>query len=388
MEFVYVDNNATTQTGVEVADLMNQIQQQAFASPSSLHYPGRLARKLIDDAREQAASCLSVSPGEIIFTSGGTESCHLGILGILKASPDKRHIVTSSVEHLSVKSLCEKLEKQEYEVTRLGVNEHGLLDLDELSSSIREDTALVSLLAANHETGVIWPMKEIGEIVAATSARLHVNAAIAMGWIEVNPTEWQADAVSISGHKFHGPKGSGLLYLRKGIRFSPLFYGGTQERARRPGTENTPAIVGLGKAMEILSRRRTGDAERIRKLRDRFETELLNSIPECVVHGQESERVTNTSNVSFAYIDGEAILLALSKAGICASSGSACSTGMVEPSYVLRAMGKPDSLAHGAIRFSFSRANTENEVDHLLQQIPPVIEQLRAMSPYWQKRSR
>jgi len=387
MEFVYVDNTATTQTDAEVADLMNQVQQQAFASPSSLHYPGRVARKLIDDAREQAASCLSASPGEIIFTSGGTESCHLGILGILKAYPDKRHIVTSSVEHLSVKSLCEKLEKQDYEVTRLGVNEHGALDLDELSSSIREDTAIVSLLAANHETGVVWPMKEIGEMVAATSARLHVDAAIAMGWMAVNPAEWHADAVSISGHKFHGPKGSGLLYLRKGVRFSPLFHGGTQERARRPGTENTAAIVGLGTAMELLNRRREGDSEQISKLRNRFERELLKSVPECVVHGQESERVSNTSNISFAYIDGEAILLALSKAGICVSSGSACSTGTVEPSYVLRAMGKPDSLAHGAIRFSFSRDNTGEDVDHLLQQIPPVIEQLRTMSPYWKKRS-
>jgi cysteine desulfurase len=387
MEFVYVDNNATTQTDAEVADLMNQVQQQAFASPSSLHYPGRVARKLIDDAREQAATCLAASPGEIIFTSGGTESCHLGILGILNANPGKRHIVTTSVEHLSVKSLCEKLEKQDYEVTRLGVNEHGELDLDELSSSIREDTAIVSLLAANHETGVVWPMKEIGEIVTATSARLHVDAAIAMGWMEVNPTEWQADAVSISGHKFHGPKGSGLLYLRKGVRFSPLFHGGTQERARRPGTENTAAIVGLGKALEMLNERRERDADQISKLRDRFECELLKCVPECVVHGQKSLRVENTSNVSFAYIDGEAILLALSKAGICASSGSACSTGMVEPSYVLRAMGKPDSLAHGAIRFSFSRDNTDQDVGSLLHEIPPAIEQLRAMSPYWQKRS-
>jgi cysteine desulfurase len=369
-----------------VVELMQEVQQQAFASPSSLHYPGRVARKLIDDAREQAASCLTVSPGEIIFTSGGTESCHLGILGILNANPDKRHIVTSPVEHLSVKSLCEKLETQNYEVTRLGVNEHGALDLDELSSSIREDTALVSLLAANHETGVLWPMKQIGEIVAGSSARLHVDAAIALGWMAVNPAEWQADAVSISGHKIHGPKGSGLLYLRKGVRFSPLFHGGTQERARRPGTENTAAIVGLGKAMEILKGRREEDAEQVSNVRDRFESELLESVRECVVHGLESLRVANTSNVSFAYIDGEAILLALSKVGICASSGSACSTGMVEPSYVLRAMGKPDSLAHGAIRFSFSRMNTEEDVDCLLKKIPPAVEQLRTMSPYWRKR--
>ncbi len=387
MDFIYVDNNATTQAGAEVADLMSDVQQQAFANPSSLHYPGRIARKLIEDAREQAAACLSVPPREIIFTSGGTESCHLGILGILNANPDKRHIVTSAVEHLSVKSLCEKLQEEDYEVTRRGVNESGALDLDELSSSIREDTALISLLAANHETGVVWPMKEVGEIVASTSARLHVDAAIAMGWMKVNPAEWHADAVSISGHKFHGPKGSGILYLRKGVRLSPLFHGGTQERARRPGTENTAAIAGLGKAMEILNGRRDQDAERIKSLRDRFECELLSSVPECVIHGTQSERVANTSNISFAYIDGEAILLSLSKAGICVSSGSACSTGMVEPSYVLRAMGQPDSLAHGAIRFSFSRDNTEADVDQLLQQLPPVVEQLRAMSPFWKKQA-
>lgn len=385
MPCIYVDNLATTRIAEEVLEEMSPVLREAYAAPSSIHFLGSQARQKIQEARERTARFLGADPSEMIFTSGGTESNHLAILGLLESQPAKRHLVTSRVEHLSIKSLCEHLLKQGYEVAEVGVDADGNLNLEELAHAIRPDTALVSLTAANHETGVVWPLEELGRVVKDRGALFHVDAAAAAAWLTLDPRSASIDALSLSGHKLHAPKGVGALYLRRGVRFSPLFYGGRQERGKRPGTENVAGIVGFGKAVELLAERRGRDAAAVTRLRDRFENGLIGRVPECVCNGGQACRLANTSNLSFAYTEGEAILLSLSKEGICASSGSACTTGLVEPSYVLRAMGKPDSLAHGAVRFSFSRYNGEEEVDYLLETIPPLIEQLRTLSPFWQK---
>ncbi|MBI2192971.1 MAG: aminotransferase class V-fold PLP-dependent enzyme [Planctomycetes bacterium] len=385
MDIVYVDNNATTRPADEVIEEMLPVLHEAYGAPSSLHLQGALARQKMEEARERAARFLGADPAEIIFTSGGTESNHLAVLGLLEARPGKRHVVTSAVEHLSVRSLCDKLRQRGIEVTEVGVDGDGLLRLDDLASSLRADTALVTLMAANNETGVVWPMAEIGRIVRGRGIPFHVDASVAGAWLPLDARAAGVDSLSLSGHKLHGPKGVGLLYLRRGLRLSPLFHGGRQERGRRPGTENVAGIAGMGKALELVVERRPRDVEAVSRMRDRFEQGICGRVPECVPNGSAAPRLPNTSHLSFAYIEGEAILLSLSKAGICASSGSACTTGLVEPSYVLRAMGKPDSLAHGAVRFSFSRYNREEEVEVLLEKVPLAVEQLRELSPFWQK---
>lgn len=385
MQYVYADNNATTRLTEEAFEEMRPLLQELYGNPSSLHFLGRAARENLNQARERVARFLRVLATEIIFTSGGTESNHLAISGLLNARPDKRHVVTSEVEHLSTRSFCEKLEKDGYEITRIGVDEEGRLDRNELADSLREDTALVTLMAANNETGVTWPIRQFGQLIRERDIPFHVDAAVAAHWTELDPDRDGIDAVSLSSHKCHGPKGIGALYLRRGVRLSPMFYGGKQERGRRTGTENAPGIAGMGKALDVADARRDEDTRKVKELRDRFEEELIDRVTECVRNGAADERLPNTSNLSFAYIEGEAILLSLSKIAICASSGSACSTNTVEPSYVLRAMGKPDSLAHGAVRFSFSRYTTGEEIDYLIENVPPAIEELREMSPYWQK---
>jgi len=337
----------------------------------------------IGRAREQVAGILGAEPTEILFVSCGSESDNTAIRGVLEANPDKRHVISTRVEHPAVLSLCNHLRKRGYEVTLLGVDGDGRLDLGELRDALRPDTALVSVMYANNETGVIFPVEEIGQIVKAHGAAFHVDAVQAVGKLPLDMKRSAIDLLSLSGHKLHAPKGVGVLYIRKGVRLVPLVIGGHQERNRRGGTENVASIVGLGRACELAQAALGEENDRVRRLRDKLEDGILRSIPNVRVNGDREHRLPNTTSVSFEYIEGEAILLLLDQLGICASSGSACTSGSLEPSHVLRAMGVPFTAAHGSIRFSLSRYNTEEEIDYVLAHLPPLIERLRDISPFW-----
>ncbi|MFC1781920.1 cysteine desulfurase NifS, partial [Planctomycetota bacterium] len=336
----------------------------------------------IGTAREQVAELLGCEPGEIIFTSGGTESDNTAIKGTLAALPFRRKIITSRVEHPAVLAVCRELENDGYKIVELGVDKLGRLDLDELAEEIDENTALVTIMYANNETGVIFPIEEIAELVTSTGAAFHTDAVQAVGKIPLSLSKSNIDLLSISGHKLHGPKGVGVLYSKKGTRLSPFMLGGHQEAGRRAGTENVPGIVGLGRACELAKKYIEDENNQVKKLRDKLEDAILKWCPDCRLNGDKNNRLPNTSNISFEYIEGEAILLMLDQYGICASSGSACTSGSLEPSHVLRAMGVPFTAAHGSIRFSLSRYNTEKEIDFVIETVPPIIKRLRELSPF------
>ena len=384
MTIVYLDNNATTRVDPAVLETMLPYLDEWYGNPSSMHsFGGEVGRK-IATAREQTAQLLGADPEEIIFTGCGTESDSTAIWSALRSEPDKKHIVTSRVEHPAVKNLFEHLGKNGYRVTFVPVDGQGRLDLDFLSASLRDDTALVSLMWANNETGVIFPLPEIVERVKEKGILLHSDAVQAAGKIPLNMARDRVDMLSISGHKLHAPKGVGALYVRKGSKFSPFLIGGHQEGGRRGGTENTASIIGFGKACEMAaSRLQSQDQDVVAWLRDRLEQGLTASVPRILINGDTENRLPNTSSISFEYIEGESILLMLDKHGICASSGSACTSGSLEPSHVLRAMGIPYTAAHGSIRFSLSHLSTREEIDFVLEKVPPVIERLRTMSPFW-----
>ncbi len=382
MKVVYTDNNATTMVAPEVVEAMLPYFTQYYGNPSSMHtFGGQVARN-IEIARQQVADILGADPSEIVFTSCGTESDNAAIWGILRANPHKRHIVTSRVEHPAVYNLGKYLAQNGYHVTELGVDSSGMLDLNELNDAVREDTAIVSIMYANNETGVIFPIEEIGNIVKQKGSILHTDAVQAVGKIPLNLSKSTIDLLTISGHKLHAPKGVGALYIRKGITFAPFVIGGHQERNRRGGTENAPSIIGLGKACELVKKYMTAEHGQVKQLRDKLENEILKKAPDARVNGHKINRLPNTTNLSFEYVEGEAILLLLNEKGICASSGSACTSGSLEPSHVLRAMGVPFTAVHGSVRLSLSRYNTLEEVDYIIEHLPPIIRRLREISPY------
>ncbi|HOT00280.1 MAG TPA: cysteine desulfurase NifS [Acidobacteriota bacterium] len=380
---VYLDNNATTRVADEVVEAMLPFFSELYGNPSSMHAFGGQVARHVARAREQVAAILGADPTEILFVSCGSESDNMAVRGVLEASPDKRHVVSTRVEHPAVLSLCNHLRKRGYEVTLLGVDGEGRLDLTELRNALRPDTAVVSVMYANNETGVVFPVEEVGQIVKAHGAAFHVDAVQAVGKIPLDMSRSTIDLLSLSGHKLHAPKGVGVLYIRKGVRLVPLIIGGHQERNRRGGTENVASIVGLGRACELAQAALGEENERVCHLRDKLENGILCSIPNVRVNGNREHRLPNTTSISFEYIEGEAILLLLDQLGICASSGSACTSGSLEPSHVLRAMGVPFTAAHGSIRFSLSRYNTEAEIDYVLEHLPPLIERLRNISPFW-----
>jgi len=380
---VYADNNATTQVDEQVIAEMIPYLREFYGNPSSMHYFGGQVEKKLTEARERVASMLNAETTEIIFTSCGTESDNMAIHSALMSAPEKRHIVTTKVEHPAVLNYCKQLSKRGYGVTFLSVDRQGMLDMNEVRESIHDDTAVVSIMHANNETGVIFPIAEVGKIAKEKGALFHTDAVQTAGKV---PIDLQAldmvDMLALSGHKFHAPKGIGILYIRRGTKFRPLLVGGHQERGRRPGTENTASIVAIGKAAELAALSLNDELTRVKGMRDRLEKELLARIPDALVNGHPTQRTPNTLNISFQYVEGEAILLMLSEAGIAASSGSACTSGSLEPSHVLRAMGVPFTAAHGSVRFSLSRYNTDADIDYIIEQLPPIIKRLREISPF------
>jgi cysteine desulfurase len=382
MKTVYFDNNATTKVAEEVLEEIKPLFCDFYGNPSSMHtFGGQMARR-IRKARRQAAELLGCDPTEIIFTSGGTESDNAAIKGTLAAAPNRRKVITTRVEHPAVLTACRDLENHGYTVVELAVDKQGRLDLAELEEHLDDDTVLVTIMYANNETGVIFPIEKIAELVTGKGVVFHTDAVQVVGKIPLNLADSSIDMISLSGHKLHAPKGVGVLYIRKGTRFSPFMVGGHQEAGKRAGTENVPGIVGLGKACELAAENIEEGNNKVKALRDKLENAILKICPDSRLNGDKDNRLPNTTNISFEYIEGEAILLMLDKYGICASSGSACTSGSLEPSHVLRAMGVPFTAAHGSIRFSLSRYNTEEEVDYTIEKMPPIINKLRRLSPF------
>jgi cysteine desulfurase len=383
MKTVYVDNNATTKVAPEVFEAMKPFLTDEYFNPSSMYAPGGKVSKYIDSARESVARLLGAGdPSEVIFTGCGTESDNAAIISTLRSYPEKRHIITTKVEHAAVLNLCKYLEAVGYRVTYLDVDNEGDLDINELKSAIDSDTAVISIMHANNETGVIFPIEEIAEIARVREVVLHTDAVQTVGKIPFKMTEVPVDLLSMSGHKLHAPKGIAALYVRRATKFTPFLIGGHQEHGRRGGTENVASIVGLGVACELALKGMDEERTRIKDLRDKLENGLLEKIPHARINGNKEKRLPNTTNIGFEFIEGEAILLMLDAKGIAASSGSACTSGSLTPSHVLKAMGIPFTFVQGSIRFSLSRYNTEKDVDHIIKNLPPIIERLRKISPY------
>ncbi len=380
MKNIYLDNNATTRIDDRVLEAMIPYLTEQYGNASSMHQFGGLLKHRIDEAREDIAYLLGAEPQEIVFTSGGTESDNWAIKGILASNPEKKHIVTTRVEHPAVRGTCKHLQSQGFRLTELPVNHLGQLDLDELKQAVTDDTALVSIMYANNETGVLFPIDQIAEIVKSKGCILHTDAVQAVGKLPIDLRRTPIDLLSMSGHKLHAPKGVGFLYVRRGTRIAPFIIGGHQESGRRAGTENVASIVALGKACRLAKEALHDENTRVRALRDRLERGLLEHCPDARVNGDPLNRLPNTTNISFEYVEGEAILLMLDKLGIAASSGSACTSGSLEPSHVLRAMGVPFTAVHGSIRFSLSRFTTDEEIDIVLRETPPLIRRLREIS--------
>lgn len=384
MHAIYLDNNATTRVDPAVVEAMLPYFSEHFGNPSSLHAFGSQVGKAIKQARQQVQALLGAEhDSEIIFTSCGTESDATALLSALKAQPERNTLITTAVEHPAILNLCDWLEKEGYIVHKLKVDKKGRLDIDEYKSLLHDRVALVSIMWANNETGTLFPVEELAEIAHAHGIMFHTDAVQAVGKVRIDLKHSKIDMLSLSGHKLHAPKGIGALYLRRGCRFRPLLRGGHQERGRRAGTENAPAIVALGKAAELAQLHMAHENTEVKRLRDKLEQGILAQVSHAFATGDVSNRLPNTSNIAFEYVEGEAILLLLNKMGIAASSGSACTSGSLEPSHVMRAMGIPYTAAHGSIRFSLSRDTTEAEIDHVIAAVPPIIAQLRKLSPYW-----
>ena len=378
---IYLDNNATTRLAPEVLEAMLPFLKENYGNAGSGHLLGHLSEGAVVQAREQVAAMLGCSPAEVVFNSGGTEGINHAFRGIFDGFPQKRHFVISAVEHPAVLAVCEWLKLKGAEITVLGVDGEGRLDLGLLEASIRPDTALVSVMAANNESGVLFPMAEVAQLVKGKGALLHVDATQAIGKVELDLGRLPIDLLNFSGHKFHGPKGTGALFIRRGLRLKPFMLGGHQERGRRGGTENVAGIVGLGKASEAA----VGHLSQLAStegLRDRLESAIQSGIPDVRINGVGSPRLPNTSFISFKGIEGEALLMKLNERGVCVSTGSACTTGQKEQSHVLRAMGVPKDFAMGTIRISLSRYTTEGEIQTVMEMLPGIVEDLRRASPF------
>ncbi|MBQ9368575.1 MAG: cysteine desulfurase NifS [Victivallales bacterium] len=380
---VYFDNNATTAVAPEVFEAMTPFLTTLYGNPSSIHTFGGQVMAHVDNARERLAALLGAQPSELIFTSCGTESDNAALRSALYTNPQRDKLVISVVEHPAILNVALDLERQGYRVERIPVDANGRLDMEKAQEFIDDRTAIVSVMWANNETGNIQPVRELAELAHKHGALFHTDAVQAVGKVPMNLSEGWVDFLSLSGHKLHAPKGVGALYVRRGVRFHPFVLGGHQETGRRAGTENVASVVGLGMAAELASKNIERENSQVRALRDRLESGIVATVPKTRINGDVEHRLPNTTNISFEYIEGESILMLLDQYGICASSGSACTTGSLEPSHVLRAMGLPYTAAHGAIRFSLSRYNTAEEVDFVLEKLPPIIARLREISPYW-----
>lgn len=382
MKTIYLDNNATTAIAPEVREAMLPYLGDLYGNPSSMHTFGGQISEAVENAREQLASLLGADPDEIIFTSCGSESDNTAVWSALQTQPEKRRLVTTRVEHPAILNVMQHWERQGYHVTYLGVDNKGRLNLDEYAQTLTQDTALVSIMFANNETGNIHPIQRMAEMAKEKGVLFHTDAVQAVGKASIDLKKMPVDMLSLSGHKLHTPKGIGAMYVRRGVRFRPLIRGGHQERGRRAGTENVPYIVGLGVAAQLAAAHFEEELFNVAKLRNALEQGIVKNIPDSIINGDVDNRLPNTTNISFKNVEGEAILLMLDRLGICASSGSACSSGSLEPSHVLRAMGVPFNYAHGSIRLSLSRYTTQEEVDFTVQHFPEVINTLRMISPF------
>ena len=382
MKTIYFDNNATTAIAPEVREAILPYLGEFYGNPSSMHTFGGQVADAVETAREAMANLLGASPDEIIFTSCGSESDNAAIWSAIQTQPDKRHLITTRVEHPAILSVMQHWERQGYRVTYLGVDNKGRLDIDEYAAALTPDTALASIMFANNEVGNIYPIQRMAEMATEKGVLFHTDAVQAVGKTPIDLAHLPADMLSLSGHKLHAPKGIGVLYVRKGVRFRPFLRGGHQEKGRRAGTENVPYIVGLGAAAKLAADHMQEERVNVAMLRDKLEQGLLERISDCMVNGDVENRLPNTTNIAFKNVEGEAILLMLDRLGVCASSGSACTSGSLEPSHVLRAMGVPFTYAHGSIRLSLSRYSTQEEVDFVIENFPGVIKTLRMISPF------
>ena len=388
MKIIYADNNATTKVAPEVYEAMAPFLTEDYFNPSSMYEPARRTAAAMAQARKQIAGYFGISdPKQILFTSCATESNNTAILGLARANPDRRHIITTAVEHPAVLEVCKDLQRSGYDVTLLGVDESGNLDLGEFVRALRPETLLVTIMHANNETGVVFPIEQLSRITKETDSSIvfHTDATQSVGKIPIDlEHEYQyVDLLSFSGHKLHAPKGVGVLYIRRGTACRPFMIGGHQQEGRRAGTENVPYIVGLAKALQLAAESYPDEDTRVHSLRDRLEKAIEERIPSVQVNGKAAPRLPNTLNVSCHYVEGEGMLYQLSDCGICASSGSACTSGSLEPSHVLRAMKVPFTAVHGSVRFSFSRYNTDEDVDRIIEVFPEIVANLRRLSPYW-----
>ncbi len=386
METVYFDNSATTKTDEEVVKEMLPYITENYGNASSIYKLGRDNRKAVEEARDKVAKALGCESSEIYFTAGGSESDNTAIKGIAKAYKDKgNHIITSKIEHPAVLETCRELEKEGFEVSYIGVDENGILNLEELKNAIKPTTTLISIMFANNEIGTIQPIKEIGEIAKEHKIIFHTDAVQAVGNVKIDVNELGIDSLSLSAHKFYGPKGIGALYVRKGVKFNKLIDGGHQEKNKRAGTENVAGIVGLGKAIELAYENLEEHNKKIKELRDYYVEQIKQKIPYIKINGDMEKRLPGNSNISFRFIEGEGLLLNLDLKGICASSGSACTSGSLDPSHVLLAIGLPHEIAHGSLRISMGKYNTKEEVDYLIESLVEIVNRLREMSPLWEE---
>ena len=382
MNRIYMDNAATTAVAPEVLEAMLPYFTEIYGNPSSIHGTGRDARRVVDAARRQVANAIGAQPQEIYFTAGGSESDNWAIKGAAFARQAKgNHIITSAIEHHAVLHTCQWLEKRGFEVTYLPVDEFGRVSVQDVENAITDKTILISIMAANNEIGTLQPIAEIGKIAKEKKILFHTDAVQAVGAIPIDVNELNVDMLSMSAHKFHGPKGIGALYIRKGVRVDGFLHGGAQERGQRAGTENLPGIVGMGKAIELATANLAENAARETRLRDRLIDGILSTIPDTRLNGHRTQRLPNNVNISFRYVEGEALLLRLDLAGIAGSSGSACTSGSLDPSHVLLAIGLPHEIAHGSLRLSLGTETTDEEVDYVLEKLPEILSILRAMSP-------
>ncbi len=382
---VYLDYNATTPVDPEVLDAMLPYFTHAYGNASSIHSPGQEARLAVENARESVASLIGAKPAEIVFTSGGTEADNLAIFGVVAGAAGKRHVITSAIEHHAVLHACEKLQSDGVDVTFLPVGSDGIVDPEDVRRALRPDTALISVMHANNELGTIQSIAEIGAIAREADIYFHSDAVQTAGKLPIDVSRLGVDLLSLSAHKIYGPKGTGALFVKSGTRLQAMFFGGHHERDRRPGTENVAGIAGMGRAAVIAARSVIDDAPRVAALRDHLEESLLNAIPQCHVNGRRDMRVANTSNVTFSSAEGESLVIALDLRGVSCSTGAACSSGAVEPSHVLKAIGLSPEEGRSSIRFSLGRGTTSAEIDYALAAIPAAVEHLRELSPAWGK---